>query len=102
MIFVWLGMLILHVTHVDVHQSRAGKEVLRLSRDHYDPTVRVFLSYGPGRRDSGNTISDNGYVHPGEFYGKIINILSPKLPVNIISSCHYVDKEVKKEKSLII
>lgn len=61
-VFVWLGLLVAHMPHVDVHQCGAGKEMICFTRDDSDFMVTVFAQ-GAGGSDTRDAIANDYYVH---------------------------------------
>ena len=61
-VLVWFGVFELHMAHVDVHQGRSGKKVLRFAGNDSD-FVRRALPQKTGCRDPGHSISDDDYMH---------------------------------------
>lgn len=50
-------MLVLHVAHVDVHEGRAGEEMLGFGRNNRNPVIGM-LADMPGGGDAADAISE--------------------------------------------
>jgi len=63
-IFIGFRMLILHMTHIDIHQCRPAKKVLGLPRNYFNHHRSIIFPQAPCAGDTGNAVSDddNGSV----------------------------------------
>ena len=60
-IFVWLGIIERKVTHVDIHECRAGEEVWRFRRDNDNLTITEFPDMSR-RRNARDAVADDHHL----------------------------------------
>jgi len=70
-IFIRFNVLILHMTHVDIHEGCSGKEVSAFGRNDGNLVIRQFANM-PGGCNARNSVADDDDAHEEKIAGRIL------------------------------